>query len=214
MERQPAFENEVRTLQAEDISRVAEIHSAALPEDFCTRLGPAFLRCHFYPHFLECSGATGFVAGGGTVDGFVIGGPGAGYYTDLVRRRWAPLFKAVALSIARHPSWFGYYLDVARVLLRSGVFHPGKRDAELFYIAVDPAAQGRSLGTHLTRALLARLATGPYDRCVVKTLAATPENTRFYEGLGFSVVAEEQGRVWLAHPLDISSRLPEPNADA
>jgi len=211
---QRQIDTELRKMMAADVPRVARIHSEALPDDFCSQLGTGFMERDFYPDFLQREGAVGLVAGESRVDGFVIGAPGAGYYGSLLRRRWPGLFAAALGSLVRRPSRMAYYFDVARVLGNPGAFHPGDRDAELLYIAVDPAAQGRSLGSKLTAGLLARLADGPYDRCVVKTLAATPENVRFYERIGFSIMAEEHGRVWLEHSLDTSSRPPEPDADA
>jgi ribosomal protein S18 acetylase RimI-like enzyme len=187
-----------------DIPRVAEIHHRALPRDYCSQLGLEFLRDHFYPHFLAEPGAIGIVAGSGEPDGFVVGAPALGYYGRLVRGRWVGLITAWARTRAQHPSRLGSDLDVARLLLNPGALRPGERDAELLYIAVDPSAQRRSLGSRLTAGLLGRLSAEPYDRCLVKTLAATPETVRFYERNGFSTVEQQLGRVWLSAPVPSS----------
>lgn len=195
----------LRGLRAEDLPRVSRIHADALPEDFCTHLGTDFLERSFYPYFLEQDG-VGWVAidEGHEVRGFVIGARGHRYYQEFFRRRPRAVASAALGSLAARPRLLGYYLEIARLMLTGG-FHPGVRDAELLYIAVDPRAQGRSLGTRLTRALLASLSAQPYDRCVVKTLAATPENVHFYRRLGFELLEENRGRVWLQHPLPLEA---------
>ncbi len=192
----------LREMRPEDLAAVARIHFEELPEDFCSRMGGNFLESSFYPHFLEQTDGVGLVAVDreGEIRGFVIGAAGHAYYAEFFRKRMWSLATAMLGSLLSRPSLLGYYLEVARVIFVAG-FEPDLRDAELLYIAIDHEAQGQSLGSRLTQALLAALSGPFYDRCVVKTLATTPENVRFYRRLGFEVFEESQGRVWLAHPL-------------
>jgi len=185
------------------IDEVAEIFESELPMDFCSVMGPGFLRRYFLPYFLDADPHIGYVAiDQGRVVGFVLGAKATGYYVSFTKKHPVILAKYSLAACIRDIRNLGYFLGVGRVMFGTDAFKPFSHDLELLYISVAEDCQGRGIGLGLVRELLREAQRLGFARCVVKTLTATENTNRFYRKCGFEPLHRHQGRIWYAHPTE------------
>ena len=70
-----------------------------------------------------------------------------------------------------------------------------KKSIQIAWIAVSANQRGKGIGTLLINDLKTSPWRNKYDFLVVRTLAKTPENIRFYEKAGFTKIRSSFGRV-------------------
>lgn len=103
----------------------------------------------------------------------------------------------VGMGLCGGPRAIPRFIRLDQFMLRH---HPHTRHHYLYFIAVDPAHQGRGLGSALLRHLCAR-ADGDRLPCYLET--DTPDNVRLYARHGFGVDSEHEVpglpglRMWL-----------------
>lgn len=207
---------QVRPAGPQDAAALADIHSAALPDDVLPRLGRNFLQNVFYPLVLGHGDTDCIVAGDGPCpDGLLV----------LAR---APQALTAALAVRRHrilaalvcQGWRAAPLALDMLCAARGrvrelnvAVETYRQAWEIYILAVHPRAQGRGLGSALVAAALARLAA---PLLIVKTASETAKG--FYEGNGFRPAGlEQRGRrtIWLLGAQPVSrgpSRVPEKTA--
>jgi ribosomal protein S18 acetylase RimI-like enzyme len=190
------MEDAVRTATGADLARVAELHEAAFPGFFLTRMGRPFLRA-YYRLVLEYGrgillvaegpdGVVGFVAGFLEPDGF---------YRLMRSRKWRML-APIALGVLQRPSTLGAVLANIRKVRAGG---PAPADAggvgcELSSLGVHPSASGRGVGQALVRGFVSCSAAEGADRVFLTTDADGNERVNgFYRKLGFSLSATLEG---------------------
>jgi ribosomal protein S18 acetylase RimI-like enzyme len=188
---------EYRILGKGDLHSLVELQKRALPDDFLTLLGERFLERIYFPILL--GDPRNLVLGakkGAELAGYVAFNPGGTALSDLLRHKPASLLKAVVRKSVS-PIFLLRGIGVARLLaLRKSP--PEEQGTELAFIAVSPEHQGRGIGKELVARAIALLRDRGQTDLWVKTLASTPRNVKFYEGLGFRVYDRRFGRVYLS----------------
>jgi ribosomal protein S18 acetylase RimI-like enzyme len=198
----------VRPLERGDSHTLARLHLAAFPGFFLSELGAPFLEL-YYRRLAETPSALAVVAADetGTPLGFVVGSADPrGFYRRLLMRDWLSFGIRALPTVLRHPARL-------RRILRA-VRHPGTNPAGdgvagLFSLAVDPAAQGRSVGRRLVKAFLDEAASRRVSSIYLTTDAhANDRVNQFYERCGFRLeraFTTPEGRVmneyWHRRPL-------------
>ncbi|MCI0625353.1 MAG: GNAT family N-acetyltransferase [Acidobacteria bacterium] len=182
---------QIREAKIEDVNRLAEIHSLALPGDLLPRMGRRFLTGTFYPIVLNSQHAFTLVCTeNGSIESFVIFAYHSG---ELASELKAPKFRilsCLARSFWRYP---GVALQVltflgGRVSLDEQI-GPLEEMAELYSIATHPSAQSRGVGSLLVREGLNRLRAATRGTCLVKT--SSDRARQFYLRLGFRDIGKE-----------------------
>ena len=188
----------IRDLTSDDLAEVAKIHLEELPDDFCSLLGKDFATNLFYPELFEVSDVALCVADDGGLRGFVFFSSDKGFLRRLATRHF---FQMVRYSLPHvfEIKFLRYLFEVFILIFASDDRLCG---AELAYIAVSGAHQGRGLGSELTKRGLSDLGEVGIHTCWVKTLASTPESVRFYEKVGFKLLKTHLGRAYLTICID------------
>jgi len=151
----------VRLATSHDIPALVAIHAAGLPGEFLVRLGIGFLARVFYPTLLQSDRTRVFVAADAHhVLGFIITREGLqGVLIEMIRARPLLLFATCLTGVFRHPTLAFEALGIM-AQLRARQTMADTDVAELFLMAVDPAAQrcgvGRTLIEHSAADLQAR----------------------------------------------------------
>lgn len=138
----------LRPLTPADVERCAELHVEAFPGFFLSQLGPRFLR-EFYRGFLGDPDAIAVVAttASGGVVGAVVGSfAPQGFFSRLLKRRFAGFAVASMLVVLRHPSAAPRLLKAIAYRGRVPVRVSG---ALLSSICVDPTAHAQGIGSQL-----------------------------------------------------------------
>jgi len=165
-------------MTAEHVRRVAEIHAAALRDDFLPSLGLGFLAKGFYPGCIDNPYADVLVAiQDGEVAGFVLVATDPGRYLRWVVRKqlWRVVLAAVRLAFTR-PGRLAEALGIVRSRA------PRLEQAgEIACIAVDPSRQRRGIGAALVEAGNERLLAAGLRQAYTKTLAGNEHVIRMYE---------------------------------
>ena len=174
-----------------DIPRLVEIHRSALPDDFLPRLGGRFLSRVFFPNALQSNQAfTLLFEGGGQAQAFVIFATNSRSFTCELKRARLAVAVSLIRNLWRDPL---LWLDAARLTRGSQIqlTAPVERffeRPELYLIAVDPACQGRGMGSALVREGL-RMLRDAHTYCVVRTSSARARS--FYRALDFRDLGTE-----------------------
>ncbi len=184
------------------IDEVAEIFINQLPEDFCSLMGPGFLRRYFLPYFLNIEPHIGYIAKhGDRVTGFVLGAKASGYYPNFIRTHFMALVIYSLAACLRDIRKLPYFIDVGRVMFGDDAFEPLEQDLELLYISVDKNHQGTGIGAKLVENFLRQGHQLEFTRCVVKTFTASKGPNHFYKKCGFKSQHQHRGRIWYAKPI-------------
>lgn len=184
------------------INEVSEIFMDQLPEDFCSLMGPRFLRKHFLPHFLNTNPHIGYVAKHqGKVTGFILGGRAKGYYSDFIKHHFMALASYSLMACFHDIRRIKYFIDVEQVMYGSDAFHPREYDLELLYISVAGSNQSAGVGSQLVKKLMENGRQYGFDRCVVKTFANSEIANLFYRNCGFEPLHHNRGRIWYSNSL-------------
>jgi ribosomal protein S18 acetylase RimI-like enzyme len=133
------------------VQACADMHLAAFPGFFLSRLGPRFLR-EFYAGFVDDPGAVTAVAVAedGHVRGVVVGTlQPAGFFLRLLKRRWWAFAGASIAVGLRHPRRLPRLLGALRY---RGAVPLEVSGALLSSICVAPDAQGAGVGRGLLTA--------------------------------------------------------------
>lgn len=141
----------LRSLSAEDVRPLAQLHRLAFPSFFLSSLGEPFL-VQFYRGFLTDDTAITVVArsAGGDLLGAVVGTTEpAGFFTRLIRRRWPGFVAASTRAVLTNPRAMPRLLRAVRY---RGDASPDGHGALLSSICVDPEHQGEGLGRQLIEA--------------------------------------------------------------
>jgi ribosomal protein S18 acetylase RimI-like enzyme len=196
---------EIRSVKAEDLAAVAEIHLAAFPKSALTALGRSAVRRYYDwqltgPHQVSALCATE----NEQLAGFCFGGVFQGAMLGFLRKNRTYL----ALRVATHPHLafnplFRDRLAMGLKILRrfsrrkrqaAAIEKPRPKAFGILSIGVSPAFQGRGIGRLLMdeSEQYARLQGFPQMQ-----LSVSPENqqaVRFYETLGWTRIL--QNDVW------------------
>lgn len=196
----------VRRATPNDARHLAEIHTAAFPDYFLTRLGPAFLQ-RYYGAFLHEPHTVVIGTVGDRPSGFVAG------TTDLVRFRrdlYRPnlmRFPAIVAKrvltdpvVRRHVRERLHHvrLAVASLVRRSDGADPDPSSmttSSLFSICVDPAAQGSGLADAVMTAYLEAERDHGARRVILSVFDDNARAIRFYERSGWTAAAREGNSV-------------------
>lgn len=138
-------------LTASDAGPLAKLHRRAFPGFFLSRLGEPFLR-QLYLGFVDDETAVTVVErdARGVPRGVAVGTiDPVGFYSRLLRRRWAGFALASVLAVIRDPRTAPRL--VAAVNYRGDAV-PGRAGALLSSICVDPALSGTGVGHALLAA--------------------------------------------------------------
>ena len=178
----------IRSATIDDVASLADVHAAALPDDFLPRLGRRYLRRRFYPTVLGSSEVDVFVVErSGELVALAVFVGDSELLGSALAADWAGIAPYLSFAVARHPSMardtIGHLRGFDRVLARDIAGVP-----ELYVMAVTPSCQSDGLGGSLLEhgldALRAR-----NQCCVVKT--SSPPARRYYERHEFEYVGSE-----------------------
>lgn len=177
----------VRRIYPEDFHRLAEIQVRSLPQDPISLLGTNALTSSVYPGLLQSDVGSSIIELDDQVVGFA-------FLTASTRSQHIPLWQEL-------PSVVRVLVSEPLLVLSSLV---GKMssigltyDAELSLVCVEPTHQRRGLGRILVESIVRTYQLGTPNQVAVRTLKSTPHNVQFYRSLGFCLVREKFGRVWL-----------------
>lgn len=188
----------IRELASDDLGRVAEIHREELPDDFCSLLGKDFLAEVFYPELLKVSEVALGVAEEGEIVGFAFFTSDNSYLRHMALRRFFAITRYTLPNILKI-GFLRYLFEVVILLFYKGDW---MRGAELSYIAVSKAYQGKGLGGQLVEKGLASLRGKGIHHCWVKTLASAAGDIKFYKSVGFNLIKVHMGRAYMLVHLD------------
>ena len=186
---------QVRNAVLSDSQSIAEIHKDSLPNDPATELGVRFMSRSLYPQLIreaKCAlVSTDSLTG--RVIGFVIFGRPVSMWS-IMRRNPGQLFDLIRSGKILKPALWRKTLTVLLLGMRQPRDLP---ECELQWIALDRQWQGQGIGHRMLALGLDSLARNGTNSVWVRTLAATPENIRFYENAGFKERTRLMGRVIL-----------------
>jgi ribosomal protein S18 acetylase RimI-like enzyme len=172
---------------------LANIHSAALPDDYLPSLGMDFLAHAYYPAALQSAYASTLIAVEGTeIVGFVTATHDASrFYRDAVRRNLLPMAWHVICAAWQNAR----VLTTCFRLLRSvSAQESDPVRGEIVFIAVDEKHRGQGIGKLLVVAATNYMYEKGVTGCRTKTLAHNANAIAMYAHLGWHV----RERVWLA----------------
>jgi ribosomal protein S18 acetylase RimI-like enzyme len=188
----------IRPLERADAPTLAKLHLTAFPGFFLSELGASFLEL-YYRRIAETPSAVCAVAvdAAGAPVGFVAGAlDPRGFYRRLLMRDWLAFGVRALPAAVRRPARIR---RLVRAIRHPGANPAGEGVAGLFSLAVDPAAQGRSVGRLLVERFLEVAAARGASSVYLTTDAAENERVnRFYERCGFQVArtfTTPEGRV-------------------
>lgn len=170
-----------------DFLRIAEIHSAAFPDFFLTRLGRRLLAVYYRDLSLADDNVFIVVRDGDLAIGFACGcADPIRFNKTFIRRRAAMIAAAAFYAAFRHPGFLSRLLtrrkDLSHFPREGGVL-------SLLSIAVDPALSGRGLGKALIAAFLKGCeALGVASVYLTTAKANNDPVNSFYTANGFSLV--------------------------
>lgn len=184
-------------LTASDAGPLAKLHRRAFPGFVLSRLGEPFLR-QLYLGFVDDETAVTVVErdARGVPRGVAVGTiDPVGFYSRLLRRRWAGFALASVLAVIRDPRTAPRL--VAAVNYRGDAV-PGRAGALLSSICVDPALSGTGVGHALLAAWRQRASELGAEVAFLTTDADANEATnRFYLRDGWTLndqFVTKQGR--------------------
>jgi ribosomal protein S18 acetylase RimI-like enzyme len=177
---------EIRTVDTQELSLVAVIHSRALPDDFLPSLGLDFLQKLYYPAAMNSTnGATLVAQHEDQVVGFVtIAWDSPRFTRDVIGERYlqfggyalrALFFRPVVLLRSFEVLWSALYSK------------PDPIKAEIVFIAVSPEFQRQRIGRQLVSAAVQSLREHHEPVCRTKTLASNGGVIKMYETMGWRV---------------------------
>lgn len=176
----------IRKMETADLTAVVEVHRAAFPGFFLTRMGRAFLRA-YYGTVLDYDSSIAFVAEdatGGPVRGFVVGFHRPENFYALFSARRRKLVLWILLAVLRDPTLIGAILRNSRRV--SNQAETPVDVIELASIGVD--GQGKGVGGELLEAFCQRAVETGGETVVLTTDAEDNDRVRgFYEGRGFEI---------------------------
>ena len=171
------------------IRSLAQLHRAAFPDFFLSRLGEPFL-VQFYRGFLMDDSAVTVVAqaADGSVQGVVVGTTEpAGFFGRLVKHRCLGFALASVRAMVTNPKSAPRLLRATRY---RGDAPAGSKGALLSSICVDPARQGSGLGAQLVEAWTGEVADRGLHTAFLTTDADNNDAVnRFYQAQGWVVSA-------------------------
>jgi ribosomal protein S18 acetylase RimI-like enzyme len=191
----------IRPMALEDVTRVAELQVATLPDDVWSKLEVGFVRL-FYQEFLHRPHIAIAAVHEGSLVGFAVGSPRADrFFRGLLDKRLLEMLVRAAPAGLRQP---GLSLRILRGLARrdptatlppragEGDFEEGRsKRALLMYMAVDPGFQRRGIGRAIVDEFVERAAQRGATHVRLKTEKFGNEATNaFYRRLGFRLCGE------------------------
>jgi ribosomal protein S18 acetylase RimI-like enzyme len=206
----------IRPATATDLAAVAEVHVAAFPESFLTRLGHTFLRWYYAEVLRASTGILLVDVEEGVVTGFVAGFTGpSSFYRAIATRAWR-VAPTLASALARQPDVaLRAMANVVRISrLAGGDQTRGTATSELASIAVRPSHAGRGIGSHLVAAFATTASGAGSTAMELTTDAVANERTLdFYWRQGFDVsrvIERGRGRPMVLCRRDLSDELHHP----
>jgi ribosomal protein S18 acetylase RimI-like enzyme len=203
-----------------DLEAVAEVHLAAFPESFLTRLGHTFLRWYYAEVLRTPTGILLLDVEDGLVTGFVAGfARPSSFHRSLAMRAWR-VAPSLAFAMARRPDVVGRALsNVVRIGRLAGGDQPHDgATSELASLAVRPSHAGRGIGSRLVVAFSTTAARSGSTAVELTTDAASNQRTLdFYRRHGFEVVRtieRGRGRPMVLCRRDLGARAPRPAGDS
>lgn len=188
----------IRELTTDDIKRVAEIHAAELPDDYCSLLGKDFLSEIFYRELFRVSEVALGVADNGKIIGFVFFSSDSNFLRRLALRHFYKMVRYSLPNIFKF-RFLRYLFEVVFLLFYKDDW---MRGAELSYIAVSKSYQGKGLGRQLVERGFSLLRGKGIHYCWVKTLASATDDIKFYENVGFELIKIRIGRAYMISHID------------
>jgi ribosomal protein S18 acetylase RimI-like enzyme len=189
----------IREMDLRDLDEVVEVHVAAFPGFFLTRMGSRFLRAYYqtvlgYEHSIalvaedtENEGLSGFVVGFQHPEGFYS-------LFSARRRKLAPL---IVLALLRDPALLGSVLRNTRRL-----DNPAQLAAEAVELSsIGVRGQSRGVGSDLLERFCEKALQAGQTNVVLTTDAEHNEDVRrFYENRDFVLNGyEDRGGRRLCH---------------
>lgn len=193
-------------MRPQDAPAVARHHQVGIPTGVLAELRPTVL-ARVYQALADGDDSFVFVGTDSADDvvGFVSGVTDVGRMYRRVIRRNLWTFATLGLQYAFSPRMIGRLLNT--------LIYPAKvvgqyPRAELLSIVIDPAAQGRGLGTALLRALLAEFRTRGVDRIKVMVRADFARANGYYRKHGFTLAGQIASHGYPANIYVIGTRTP------
>lgn len=200
-----------------DLRAVADLHLAALPPSFFSRLGPRFLRAYYETYVAGPDAVALAAVREGLLCGYVVGTAAAHDHAAWTARRRGVRLALVAVTcMAGRPRVAVEFLRTrvgryARGLARRLRHRPvgptaaaaapadGRQPAVLSHVAVHDRSRGTGTGELLVRRFAAELSGRGVHRFDLVTLAGPDGAAGFYERLGLVATGQRvdpDGRSW------------------
>ena len=176
----------VEPVQSNNLSVIAYIHCASLPNDFLPSLGRDFLEQVYYPAAIQSKHAKTLVAQvAGNPVGFVtIAHDTERFSQDILNGRLLVLAKYALRATLRDPCHLRKSLEVFGSVMMT---KPDLVKGEIVFIAVEQTHRGQGIGKQLVVAAIDYLRQKDVPFCRTKTLAENIGVIEMYEGLGWQV---------------------------
>ena len=179
----------IRPMGVGDLGAVVQIHQAAFPGFFLTRMGPRFLRA-YYAAVLEFPRHLALVAETDRPVGFAVGFTDAPEFYQFFAQRKRRLLPLMAIAVLRHPSLVLALLSNAR-RVETKAAASDKAAVEMSSLAT--LRPGGGVGGQLVEAF-ADAAAQAGGRSILLTTDAEGNAAvrQFYEKSGFVLEGHEQ----------------------
>ena len=177
---------ELETADPKCVAEIAALHRRAFPAFFLTQLGLPFLKTLYACYLKDPNSGILLAEEDGSVRGFLAWSKDyPGFYRNLIRHHIVEFAFCSLLAVLRHPSFTKRLLGAFK---KSDSVVKTERYVELSSICVDPAAEGRGIGSKLIERLKEATDFSAFAYINLETDADDNEGAnRFYLKNGFQL---------------------------